>query len=150
MFKEYLEEFKNGNKLVDAVMDYYIDRYGNDDTPEEMITSMKDLQSYGCVSGMIGDLIYYEDTIKFYEEYKEEINQLLSELVSDTGLSIEELFGDKFDKEDPLVLEQNNQNLLAWFGFEETSRKLYEEMEEKKFEPEKEEPEEELEEDLEK
>ena len=87
---------------------------------------MENLQRYGCVSGMIGSLIYYDDTNKFYDEYKEEINDLLSDLIDGTGLSMNELFGDKFDNEDPLVLECSNKNLLAWFGFEETANKLYE------------------------
>lgn len=87
---------------------------------------MENLQRYGCVSGMISSLIYYDDTNKFYEDYKEEINSLLSDLIDGTGLSLNELFGDKFDNEDPLVLECSNKNLLAWFGFEETANKLYE------------------------
>ena len=85
---------------------------------------MENLQKYGCVSGMIGSLIYYDDTNKFYDEYKEEINDLLSDLIDGTGLSMSELFGDKFDNEDPLVLDYSNKNLLAWFGFEETLRNL--------------------------
>lgn len=35
-----------------------------------------------------------------------------------------ELFGDKWDGADPLGQEDVNRNLLAWFGFEETARKL--------------------------
>lgn len=87
---------------------------------------MEDLQRYGCVSGMIHSLIYYDDTNQFYENYKEEINELLSNLIEGTGLSISELFGDKFDNEDPLVLDYSNKNLLAWFGFEETANSIYE------------------------
>ncbi|MDO5569824.1 MAG: hypothetical protein Q4G04_06990, partial [bacterium] len=43
-----------------------------------------------------------------------------------TGLSTEELFGNKFDKTDPLILECSNRNLLAWFGFEEMANSIYE------------------------
>lgn len=39
---------------------------------------------------------------------------------------MEELFGDKFNKDDPLVTDYENKNLLAWFGFEETVNNLYE------------------------
>ena len=31
-----------------------------------------------------------------------------------------DLFGNKWDKEDPLAQDTYNQSLLAWFGFEET------------------------------
>ena len=42
-----------------------------------------------------------------------------------TGLyAPSELFGDKWDKEDPLAQTTCNQNLLAWFGFEETLRNI--------------------------
>lgn len=92
---------------------------------------MEDLQRYGCVSGMIGELIYYDDTTKFFDEYKEEINEMLSNVIEGTGCSMEELFGDKFDKEDPLVIDYSNKNLLAWFGFEETVNNLYENIYEK-------------------
>ena len=81
---------------------------------------MEDLQQYGCVSGMVSNLIYYDDTNKFYDEYREEINELLSETLNMTGLSINELFGKNFDSDDPLILDYSNKNLLAWFGFEET------------------------------
>lgn len=76
------------------------------------------------MSGTVSSLVYYSDTTKFYEEHKEDINALLYESMEETGLSITELFGDKFDKEDPLCIEEQNQNLLAWFGYEEVARKL--------------------------
>jgi len=85
---------------------------------------LKDLFHGGCASGMVGHLIYYEDTIKFFRTHRREISGLLSEIISETGESVETLFCDKWDKSDPLALEVNNQNLLAWFGFEETARKL--------------------------
>ena len=87
---------------------------------------MEDLQRYGCVSGMIHSLIYYDDTNRFYEDYKEEINDLLSNLIENTGLSVSQLFGDNFDNEDPLILDYSNKNLLAWFGFETTANSIYE------------------------
>ena len=129
MVEEYLEELKNGNDLNDCVLDYYIDRkYSNTD---ELIRDMEDLQRYGCVSGMITDLIYYDDTNKFYDNYKDDINELLSVLLDGSGLSIQEFFGKNFDNDDPLILNYSNKNLLAWFGFEESSYRIYEEVKEK-------------------
>lgn len=129
MVEEYLEELKNGNDLNDCVLDYYIDRkYSNTD---ELIRELEDLQRYGCVSGMIAVLIYYDDTIKFYDNYKDDINELLSGLLDGSGLSIQEFFGKNFDNDDPLILNFSNKNLLAWFGFEESSYRIYEEIKEK-------------------
>lgn len=129
MVEEYLEKLKNGNELNDCVLDYYIDRkYSN---PDELIRDMEDLQRYGCVSGMITDLIYYDDTNKFYDNYKDDINELLSNLLDGSGLSIQEFFGKNFDNDDPLILNFSNKNLLAWFGFEESSYRIYEKIKEK-------------------
>lgn len=85
-----------------------------------------DLMYGGCQSGMVGSLIYYRDTLAFYRRHQREIDGLLAELVDDTGKQPSALFGDKWDKSDPLARDTQNQNLLAWFGFEETARHLME------------------------
>lgn len=126
MIKDILEKLKGNNQLTNHVIDYYIDESNNYESSDELLSSMKDLQEYGCVSGMIGELIYYDDTIKFFDKYKNEINELLANVTEGTGCSMEELFGDKFNKDDPLVTDYENKNLLAWFGFEETVNNLYE------------------------
>lgn len=120
MIKEYLEEFRNGDDLNDYVIDYYIDNYKDCDI-EDVLLEMENLMNYGCVSGMIPNLVSYRNTNKFYDKYKDDIN----EIISRTGMSMEEIFGDQFDKEDPLILNITNKNLLAWFGFEFTSNQIY-------------------------
>lgn len=132
--KEKLESLKNNNKLNNFVIDYYLE-------DENIKQTMEDLSRYGCKSGMINSLIYYQDTEKFYKDHQLEINNLLEELIEVTGTNnIYELLPN-LDKEDPLMLESHNQNELAWFGFEEVSNKLYTELFENEieYEPEKEE-----------
>ncbi len=124
MIKEILENLKSNNRLTNRVLDYYIDESDNYNA-DDMLQRMEELQKYGCVSGMINELIYYDDTTKFFDEYVDEINDTLSEVMENTGCSMEELFGDKFDKSDPLITGCYNKNLLAWFVFEETSYQLY-------------------------
>lgn len=131
MIKDFLENLKGNNRLTNCVLDHYIDESADYDSTDDLLTSMEELQQYGCISGMIGELIYYDDTEKFFDNYKEEINEILSNVIEGTGCSMEELFGDKFDKEDPLVIDYSNKNLLAWFGFEETVNNLYENIKEK-------------------
>lgn len=129
MIKDILENLKGNNRLTNYVLDYYINE--DYESADELLDNMEQLQMYGCSSGMISELIYYDDTEKFYNNYKEEINEMLSNIIESTGFSMEELFGDKFDKEDPLVIDYSNKNLLAWFGFEETVNNLYENIKEK-------------------
>ncbi len=90
-----------------------------------MLRFIHEVQQYGCQAGIVGSLIYYNDTTKFYEKYRKEINSLLAE----TSEPTETLFGNKWDKDDPLAFEDRNQNLLAWFGFEETVNRISESLE---------------------
>ena len=63
--------------LTNCVLDYYIDESAEYDSTDDLLTSMEELQQYGCISGMIGELIYYDDTEKFFDNYKEEILEML-------------------------------------------------------------------------
>lgn len=113
---------KSESPLFKRVCNYVISEWGdyNDKT-----NIFKDVLYHGCQSGMVGFLCYYSDTVRFYNQYRQEIDDLLYELMEETGLhSPKDLFGNKWDKEDPLGRNEYNQNLLAWFGFEETLRKL--------------------------
>jgi len=85
---------------------------------------VRDLLQYGCQNGVEPELIYFEDTLKFFKKYKKEINELLGNLVKETGLELGQLLKN-WDIEDPLAIDTNNQNLLAWFAWEETIRRLY-------------------------
>ena len=95
---------------------------------------IKDVLQYGCEAGFVSGLIYYNDTTAFFKRHRAEIIGMLKELMSDTGAkSPAELFGDKWDEDDYFCDDIYNQNLLAWFGYEETLRKVatvFEEFEE--------------------
>ena len=107
--------------LKDAVKSWL-----NDYDPSERDGALEDLLQYGCESGMVSELIYYSDTTAFFEQHGVEINALLAEMMDSTGCkSPAELFGTKWDNADPLALGIQNQNLLAWFGFEEAARQLH-------------------------
>lgn len=86
---------------------YVIDDLLEEDEPK---TYLKDLLNHGCVSGMVSGLIYYEDTHKFYNEFADEIDELKEE--------IEESMGE------PLKINGDVRNFLAWFGYEEMARKV--------------------------
>jgi hypothetical protein len=76
-------------------------------------------------SGIISNLIYYNDTLAFYKRYKKEIDSLLKDTINESGANGPAgIFGKKWDIEDFSIQETNNKNLLAWFGFEEKTREL--------------------------
>jgi len=81
---------------------------------------LKDLEN-GCESGIVSHLIYTKDTVAFYKRHRLEICELVTEYVNrNYADSPSQLFtAGRWDKEDPFALEDGNQNLLAWFAFEE-------------------------------
>ncbi len=110
------------NKLTKYVCNYIINEWHD---YSDKTNIFKDVLYHGCVSGIVGELVWYSQTTAFYRKYREQINELLSELMDGTGIyNLAELFGARWDKDDPLIMETHNQNLLAWFGFEETLRNI--------------------------
>lgn len=71
-----------------------------------------DLLSHGCVSGMVGGLIYYTDTYKFYDDNYSDIEDLRAEL--------SQMYGEDFN----VPGDQDLKNWWAWCAFEETSRQI--------------------------
>lgn len=69
-----------------------------------------DLLSYGCQSDMVSKLIYYTDTHAFYDKYYDEIEELRYDLENDFG--------------QPLAPKGDLKNWFAWLSFEETARKI--------------------------
>lgn len=119
-----IKEIKSNSNspLEKRVYNYIISEWNNYNDKKHIFT---DVLYHGCQSGTVGFLIYYSDTVKFYKQYRQEIDNLLYETMESCGIySPSELFGTKWDKEDPLGRDDYNQNLLAWFGFEETMRNI--------------------------
>lgn len=81
----------------------------------EAIGYLKDVCNHGGVSGSIHGLIYYTDTHAFYNAHADECDEVLHDYESNTGE------GYKFEGRDV-------RNILAWMGYEETARKILEEV----------------------
>ena len=105
---------ESDNALSRYVCDYVIENWNNDDDKNDIFLSV---MKWGCSSGIVRNLVYCEQTKRFYETYKHEINELL---YKNGWNNLVDLFGGDWDVHDPLALDEDNQNLLAWFGFEET------------------------------
>jgi len=86
---------------------------------------LRDLSRGGCASGIVSELIYTADAVKFYRRHAKSINALVAEHLQDGSCrSVAEMLGDKWDDNDPLILDTGNQTLIAWFAFEETAWQL--------------------------
>jgi hypothetical protein len=115
-YKKELENITNtDNSLLNRyVAGYILDNMnGYSGTDKEKITAWyKDLMMGGCKSGFVGSLIYYTDTHKFFDKYYTEIMELAEEVEEQTGIKLQH--------------ESDLKNWYAWFGFEETARKIVE------------------------
>jgi hypothetical protein len=81
--------------------------------------------SRGLQSGIISELIYYSDTTKWYKKYRKEIAKMLMDTMNEMGVdSPSDVFGKNWDTTDPFAEDTQNQNLLAWYSFEETTRNI--------------------------
>ena len=110
--------YERKSPLQQVVRDWYAEQ-----CEEGYDKCLDDLARNGCQSGMVSGLIYYKDTAAFYLRHKEEISALVSELIAGFGMPIGEVFRD-WDQSDPFANETSNQNLLAWFAFEETAQRI--------------------------
>lgn len=128
------QAIKENDGLLESVTEYILDKFDEYNDPKTIVTEVLE---HGCVSGIVGSLIYYSDTTAFYDKNKEKINELLYDVMEECGIyDLKRLFGHgdvKWDEEDPLALDYYNKNILAWFGFEECMRRFasnFEELEE--------------------
>lgn len=107
--KELIEKLetiaKEDNLLKTDVCEYLLDQ-----EKDCILSHWKDVLQYGCSGGLVRHLIYHTDTYAFFDKYYDEIEELRIEAEEDTG--------------QPLDLQGNLKNTLAWFGFEETAYRL--------------------------
>ena len=79
---------------------------------------IEDLTKHGCVSGMVGNLVYYHDTVKFHDHFEEEIwTYIYDNLQSENIL---QFLADLNGAEHVASMTQFK-NLLSWYAFEAIS-----------------------------
>ena len=110
------------------VINFLLDNNNNN---EDLQTHLEDINNYGCESGQVNHLIYYADTVAYFEEHKNEIIEMLEQL----GIEDVESW-DEMDEEEqmdaiqeyasnimmydnnPMELNKQDKNYLAWAIFE--------------------------------
>ena len=100
------------NEVMEILKDMAVD--------SSLETVINEVLQYGCISGIVGSLIYYYQTEEFFTKHKDAINELAHELS-------EEIYGNPFE-----IYHNLNggcsKNNMAWFGFEEMTRIIANEM----------------------
>ncbi|MCY4130075.1 MAG: hypothetical protein OXG15_12650 [Gammaproteobacteria bacterium] len=116
----------DANSLEEAVMnwinseaaDYRADPH--DDGTEAIVSVASDLIQGGCASGIVGGLIYYNETNAFFDEHEEQISAVIcqiAQIAHESGDNAEFIL-----KHGPGIKYIKNQ--MAWTAFEETARSL--------------------------
>jgi len=119
-----INDLRNGNELKGAVLDWL-----ESEDVDYRLGQIEDLLTHGCVSGMVGSLIYYTDTCKFYADHKAEIYSMAEDQSENIGYkNAFELFANLNGAENVGSIDQL-ENLLAWYGFEEMARQIADELE---------------------
>lgn len=97
----------------------------NEEAEGDVDRYIESLRRSGCVSGMVGRLVYYSDTNDFYERHEDEIWEMIVNMQKDLGykdpFSVIAMFNGAVDVGSAVTFK----NLLAWVAFEETAFKLY-------------------------
>ena len=109
--------YNNYENLKNEVMEI-LENMAVDSSFEEVV---EEVLEHGCVTGIVGSLMYYYQTKAFFDRHKDAINELAHELSED-------IYGNKYSIYKNLQYECNK-NTMAWFGFEEMTRIIAEEME---------------------
>ena len=80
---------------------------------EELKDHIKDIVQYGCISGIVPSLVYYSDTTKFFNCYRQEILTMLT----DPDKNIYSEYTYLLNQKKYSILEKNN---LSWFAYDNT------------------------------
>ena len=86
-----IENMRGKSNLRNDVLDIIINYIEDYENFEDVKSFIEDIRCYGCVNGMSGELIYYDDIKKFYIENMDEIQDYINELINQGIYSINEL-----------------------------------------------------------
>jgi hypothetical protein len=116
--KEIIRDMKK-NRLYKRVINEIVadsENYSGNNLQERLQARLRDV-GHGLSSGIVGSMIYYSDTLKFFNLYRKEIEELWQESSFETGMKLTDLRD--FDESAPFIRDTNNKNLLAWWSYEQ-------------------------------
>ena len=81
---------------------------------DEILSTVEEMVTYGCQSGIVSALITYSDTELFFDKHANEIFELIEEAKEEGIINLNEF-----------ILCKND---LAWFAFEMIAQEIYQEL----------------------
>ena len=112
--KKALKELKKVNQFNTKLEKRVIsDLLNTGLTTEELKDHIKDIVQCGCISGIVSSLVYYSDTTRFFNCYRQEILTMLT----DPDKNIYSEYTYLLDQKKYSVSEKND---LSWFAYDNT------------------------------
>ena len=105
----------NNEGLRKEVAEIIVNMLSENATNEEVMGTVENITTYGCVSGTVPALTYYSQTEAFFDRHSEEIFELIEDMAEE-GI---------IDKKQ-IELSKNN---LAWTAFEILAWEIRDELE---------------------
>lgn len=123
-YQEVLSNMSNNSMykwVIDDVMDSIID-YDGDSMDEKLRSRLNEITEHGCQSGTVMSLIYYTDTVKFFDDFYDEIYDMVDNTFGPDSVldSLEQRCG----KMDIIMGADTVKNYLAWMAYEEVCYEL--------------------------
>ena len=116
-----LNDMSNDNAMykwvIDDVMDSVID-YEGDNMDEKLKSRLEEITEHGCQSGTVGSLIYYDDTVKFFDNFNDEICNIVEDYYG--AESVLDMLKQHCELIDIVMGSDTVKNYLAWMAYEVT------------------------------
>lgn len=108
-YSEKLENLYGESELKDSVIDIILNNIENYEVEKGFL---EDVMNYGCISGTVPELIYFNETKCFFIKHMEEIFDIYNQLKNNLSPDFEV-----------------NANNLSWLAFEYMTSIIYNEIE---------------------
>lgn len=117
---ELIQDWKDRSPLYDRVISEIVEDSENYDgeTKKDRIAKRLDDVMHGLVTGIVSSMIYYTDTVAFYNEYEDDIYDLVEYLV-DNGLEPLEMLKQHHEETEIIMQTDSVKNRIAWMAYEE-------------------------------
>lgn len=76
------------SELIKDVLDYILNEWNEYDDKKNIVS---DVLNNGCQSGFVSHLVFHSQTTAYYEKHKEEIGELLYDVMDDCGIMVIQL-----------------------------------------------------------
>lgn len=128
--QEKIDELKGINEMYAWVIEDIIsdsDEYDGDTLKEKIQSRCQEILEHGCANGTVGSMVYYSDTVAFFDKYADDIYDLIDNYGPDEFL---QLVLSSVNTTEVILNCDTAKNKIAWLAYEEIAYELSNALEE--------------------